>query len=160
MASILGVGNATLDVINSVDHYPVEDSERRAISQHICRGGNAANTLVVLSQLGHDCHWAGVLANEPDARRICADFDQYQIDWSPAYQVSTGKVPISYILSNRCNGSCAIVHVRDLPEYPAAHFFELELNGYDWLHASAAWRVFILILIVKQYRLRRDSYIR
>ena len=134
MARILGVGNATLDIINTVDHYPAEDSEQRAVSQRICRGGNTANTLVVLSQLGHDCHWAGVLTDEPDASHICADFDQYQVDWSPADQVSAGKVPTSYILSNRRNGSRTIVHVRDLPEYPAARFFELELKGYDWLH--------------------------
>ena len=66
MARILGVGIATLDIINTVDGYPAEDSEVRAIHQRICRGGNATNTLVVLSQLGHRCAWAGVLADEPD----------------------------------------------------------------------------------------------
>ncbi len=134
MARILGVGNATLDIINTVDRYPAEDSEQRATSQRICRGGNCANTLVVLSQLGHDCSWAGVLADEPDAKRICADFDRYRVDWSSAYQLTTGKVPTSYILSNERNGSRTIVHVRDLPEYPATRFCELALNDYNWLH--------------------------
>lgn len=134
MARILGVGNATLDIINSLARYPEEDSEQRAESQRICRGGNTANTLVVLSQLGHQCSWAGTLADEPDAKRICADFDLNGIDYSPAYQVAQGKVPTSYIINNQSNGSRTIIHTRDLPEYPAAHFYELDLNNYDWIH--------------------------
>lgn len=137
MARILGIGNATLDIINSVDRYPHEDSEQRALSQRICRGGNTANTLVVLNQLGHHCSWAGVLAEEPDAGHICADFDRYQVDYSPALRVAQGKVPTSYIISNRRNGSRTIVHVRDLPEYPAERFQGLGLQDYDWLHFEA-----------------------
>ena len=53
MARILGIGIATLDVINIVDEYPREDDEIRANGQRIARGGNVTNTLVVLSQLGH-----------------------------------------------------------------------------------------------------------
>ncbi len=134
MARILGVGNATLDIINTLANYPAEDSEQRAESQRICRGGNTANTLVVLSQLGHQCSWAGTLADEPDAKRICADFDYYGIDYSPVYEVEHGKVPTSYVISNQRNGSRTIIHVRDLPEYPAARFYELDLNDYDWIH--------------------------
>ncbi|MBL4852524.1 MAG: ketohexokinase [Gammaproteobacteria bacterium] len=134
MARILGVGNATLDIVNSVDRYPSEDSEQRATSQRIGRGGNTANTLVVLSQLGHECSWAGVLADEPDAKYIYDDFDCHQIDWSPAHQVTQGKVPTSYIVSNQHNGSRTIIHVRDLPEYLASHFSKLVLDDYDWLH--------------------------
>jgi hypothetical protein len=51
MAKILGIGIAALDIINTVDGYPNEDAEVRAINQRVCRGGNATNTLVVLSQL-------------------------------------------------------------------------------------------------------------
>ena len=30
MARVLGIGIATLDIVNLVDHYPVEDEEMRA----------------------------------------------------------------------------------------------------------------------------------
>ena len=80
MSKILAVGIATLDIINSVAGYPAEDDEVRAVSQRLCRGGNATNTLAVLSQLGHQCHWAGVLADEPDARHIEADLERHRID--------------------------------------------------------------------------------
>ncbi|MEA3643199.1 MAG: ketohexokinase, partial [Lamprobacter sp.] len=63
-ASLLGVGIATLDIINQVERYPAEDAEVRASAQRLLRGGNCANTLAVLSELGHHCRWAGTLADD------------------------------------------------------------------------------------------------
>ena len=73
MATLLAIGIATLDIINTVDSYPEEDSELRALSQSQARGGNATNTLTVLSQLGHQCHWGGVLIDEADSQFILDD---------------------------------------------------------------------------------------
>src|SRR5512143_319051 len=93
LARILAVGNATLDIINIVDGYPAEDMEVRATAQQIRRGGNAANTLVALSQLGHQCSWAGTLANEPDGSLILADLTRYRIDTCAVHTIAHGKVP-------------------------------------------------------------------
>jgi len=134
MAKILGVGIATLDIINTVASYPDEDSEVRAENQVIKRGGNATNTLVILSQLGHQCYWAGTLANETDADRIIDDLDKYRINHQYAKTYSTGKVPTSYILLNESNGSRSIVHYRDLPELSCKDFNEIPLEGFDWIH--------------------------
>lgn len=134
MARILAVGNATLDIINLVERYPEEDQEVRALSQHHRRGGNSANTLVVLSQLGHACSWAGTLADEPDAGIISQDLESHGIDLSAVYTCAQGKVPTSYISLSRENGSRTIVHYRDLPEYPASAFTGIDLTPYDWVH--------------------------
>ncbi len=134
MSKILAVGIATLDIINSVAGYPAEDDEVRAVSQRLCRGGNATNTLAVLSQLGHQCHWAGVLADEPDARHIEADLKRHRIDTTAVLQLTEGKVPTSYISHNLANGSRTIVHYRDLPEYPFSQFKQIDLSQFDWLH--------------------------
>lgn len=134
MARILAVGIATLDIINSVKSYPHEDDEVRAVSQRLCRGGNATNTLAVLSQLGHDCHWAGVLADEPDARHIEADLQRHRINSDAVTRLAHGKVPTSYITHNLANGSRTIVHYRDLPEYSFAAFKKIDLSRFDWLH--------------------------
>lgn len=134
MARVLGVGIATLDIINRVSEYPAEDAEVRAVSQRLCRGGNATNTLVVLSQLGHRCQWAGTLANEPDAGHILADLARYQIDTSAVVTLPRGKVPTSYIALSERTGSRTIVHYRDLAEYDAANFRSLDLSTLDWLH--------------------------
>lgn len=134
MARVLGVGIATLDIINTVDGYPDEDGKVRALAQRVARGGNVTNTLVVLSQLRHRCSWAGVLADEPDAKHILADLATYGVDTSPTRMLARGKVPTSYILLNARNASRTIVHYRDLPEYAYADFAEVDLHAYDWVH--------------------------
>lgn len=134
MSRILAVGNATLDIINVVDSYPHEDQEVRASSQHISRGGNAANTLVVLSQLGHQCHWAGSLADEPGGGLIRDDLVENRINLDAVYTASRGKVPTSYVTLSRLNGSRTIVHYRDLPEYPSRQFNQIDLDAFEWVH--------------------------
>jgi ketohexokinase len=131
---VLGVGVATLDIINTVDHYPNEDDEMRALSQRIARGGNAANTLVVLSQLGHRCDWAGSIADEPDSRHILEDLARYAVGCSHITRQSGGKVPTSYVTLSAVTGSRTIVHHRDLEEFSAADFAGIDLDGYNWVH--------------------------
>lgn len=133
MARILAVGIATLDIINEVARFPPEDSEVRALAQRQTRGGNATNTLVVLSQLGHDCSWAGVLADDPATLPILADLEQYGIDLRYCQRMP-GKQPTSYILLSRHNGSRSIVHYRDLPEFSEQAFSAVPLDAFDWLH--------------------------
>jgi len=139
MAKILGVGIATLDIINYVDGYPPEDSEVRAVAQTIRRGGNIANTLAVLAQFDHQCYFAGTLSIDPDGRRIEQDLRERGIDLSAAHWVAQGHAPTSYILLNRQNGSRSIVHYRDLPEYGLESFMGLSqsLSEFDWLHFEA-----------------------
>ncbi|GAB4288625.1 MAG: sugar kinase [Thiohalomonadaceae bacterium] len=134
MARILAVGIATLDIINLVEDYPPEDAEVRALEQETRRGGNATNTLVVLSQFGHQCSWAGTLADEPDARLIRADLARHAIDTSAVELLPRGKVPTSYITLSQRSGSRTIVHYRDLPEYSFEHFRAIDLARFDWIH--------------------------
>ncbi len=131
---VLAIGTATLDIINLVDRFPREDEEVRAAGQRRVRGGNAANTLVVLSQLGYGCGWAGVVADEPDSRPILADLERYQIDTAASVRHAGGKAPTSYVCLSRATGSRTIVHFRDLPEYTAEDFGRIELDAWDWIH--------------------------
>jgi ketohexokinase len=131
---ILGIGIATLDIINLVERYPPEDAEVRALGQRVSRGGNVTNTLVVLSQLGHSCVWAGMLAQEPDSQRILADLHAQGVDTGPCVHHPGGKAPTSYICLSRANGSRTIVHYRDLPEFSCADFRRIDLGGWDWVH--------------------------
>ncbi len=133
MAQILGVGIATLDIINSVDGFPAEDAEVRAIAQRVVRGGNAANTLAVLAQFGHRCELLAVLADEADGRRIRLLLEGEGVG-SGLCPLLPGKAPTSYVSLNTRNGSRTIVHYRDLPELAEAHFARLGLAPFDWLH--------------------------
>ncbi len=134
MANILAVGIATLDIVNTVERYPAEDAEVRAIAQQRRRGGNATNTLVVLSQLGHRCSWAGTIADEPDSRFILDDLARHTIDTAHVRHLPDGKVPTSYVTLSSDSGSRTIVHYRDLPEYAAAWFETIDLTPFGWVH--------------------------
>jgi len=134
MARILGVGIATLDIINTVADFPVEDREVRATAQSRQRGGNATNTLVVLSQQGHEVTWAGTLADDAGSEFIRAELVRYGVDMDPVQRVPGGHVPTSYVTLNARNGSRTIVHYRDLPEYDLAAFRAIDLGTFDWLH--------------------------
>lgn len=134
MANILAIGIATLDIINRVENYPQEDDEIRVLDQQVCRGGNATNTLVVLSQLGHQCHWGGVFVDELDAAQIKQDLANYNIDIQTCRQLQSGKMPTSYVTISAQTGSRTIVHYRDLPEFSFEDFLEITLEHYDWVH--------------------------
>lgn len=134
MARILATGIATLDIVNEVSSYPEEDTETRALAQRISRGGNASNTLCVLSQFDHQCYLAGVLVDEADGQIVETDLAHYQINTQFCPRLRAGKMPTSYITLNRQTGSRTIVHYRDCPELNFEQFQQIELAHFDWLH--------------------------
>jgi ketohexokinase len=131
---VLGVGIATLDIINSVDGYPAEDDEVRATFQRRTRGGNATNTLTVLASLGHACDWAGVLPQDAASLEVASILETAGIGLDHVQHLDRGHLPTSYITLNSRNGSRTIVHYRDLQEYRAAWFDRIDLSPYDWVH--------------------------
>lgn len=137
MARILGTGIATLDIINTVDGYPAEDSEVRALGQAMRLGGNTANTLGILSQAGQQCHFAGVLAGDMGGKQIVRELEALGIDLEHARRMAGGAAPTSYIALNRRNGSRTIIHHRDLPEFGMDDFMEIPVETFDWLHFEA-----------------------
>ncbi|MCO6413799.1 MAG: hypothetical protein J5I92_13755, partial [Thiogranum sp.] len=137
MSRILAVGVATLDIVNEVERFPREDDEVRALSQSLRRGGNATNTLVVLSQFGHKCEWAGVLADEPVAAVILDDLRKHGVGASYCFRAQTGRVPMSCITLSRATASRTIVHYRDLPEFGFESFVKIPLQEFDWVHFEA-----------------------
>ena len=131
---VLGVGIATVDVVNQVAVYPPEDAEVRAIGQQIVRGGNCANSLAVLAQLSRRCRWVGTLAADAGAELIVADLDRYGIDTQYALRCPQGATPTSYIAVSQETGSRTIIHHRDLPELDAASFTSVPIHDCIWAH--------------------------
>ena len=93
MAAVLGIGNATLDIIHLVDTYPGENTEVRCRERYTRRGGNVTNTLAVLSQLGYKCSWAGVLVDDADGRFVLDDLARYHIDTTSCSYAVYGRMP-------------------------------------------------------------------
>lgn len=131
MARILLVGTVTLDMIFTLDHHPAADEEMRASSLRICRGGNAANTAVVLAGLGHETEFLGVLANAPELAVIESDFGRHGVSFGHCPRLP-GRVPTSSIYLSGPHRS--IVHCRDLPELSARWLWEMDVSRFDWVH--------------------------
>ncbi len=138
MAKILCTGIATLDIINEVEKYPHEDTEIRILSQQKSRGGNAANSAVILAQSAYQCYWAGCLIkennNDSDSQFIVNELKHYHINIDYCEWLKQGQIPTSYISLSRETGSRTISHYRDLPEYSFAAFKKINLQPFAWVH--------------------------
>ena len=134
MARVLGIGIATLDWVQVLEQYPPIDSEIRAQQQFLWRGGNATNSLVVLSQLGEQCSWLGTLADDVFAELICADLDRNQVDYSHCPRIQHAVSPASHILLCSESDSRNIVHYRDLRELEIDECISLDFSAWDWIH--------------------------
>ncbi len=156
MANILLVGTATLDMVYTLDHYPAEDDEMRAQALRVCRGGNAANTAVVLSQLGHHCSFVGVLSDAPEANVIDSDFAYHGVDTLSCPRVF-GQPPTSSIYLS--GGRRTIVHYRDLPELTAEQFSAVDLAPFDWVHFEARNVPQLLLMLSRVRELQPDATI-
>jgi ketohexokinase len=132
--NILGVGVAALDVIFITEGYPQEDDEVRALGQRFQRGGNVCNSLVVLSQLDHQCRWLGSLANDYAASIIQQDLNRFKIDTSDCVIYNDGTSPTSFITLNQKSGSRTIIHYRELAEFSFENFKSTNFNRVQWCH--------------------------
>ncbi|HEB96079.1 MAG TPA: ketohexokinase [Sedimenticola thiotaurini] len=131
---ILVVGTATLDIVSRVPRYPAEDEEVRADWRQERLGGNAANTAVVLAQLGHRVSWAGTLAADRDGDWIGEQLRRQGVATEWARRCDGGRAPVSCITLSRAGGSRTIIHFRDLPEFTAGDFARIATAPFDWVH--------------------------
>ncbi|XP_006162242.1 ketohexokinase isoform X3 [Tupaia chinensis] len=132
---ILCVGLVVLDVINVVDRYPEEDTDRRCLSQRWQRGGNASNSCTVLSLLGAPCAFMGSLAPGHVADFVLDDLRRYSVDLSYTVFQTMGSIPTSTVIINEANGSRTILHAyRNLPDVSAKDFEKVDLTRFKWIH--------------------------
>ncbi|RDH82400.1 MAG: ketohexokinase [endosymbiont of Galathealinum brachiosum] len=134
MTNILLNGIATLDIINQLDHYPEEDSEVRALTQTLRIGGNAANSSIVLQQLGVNAHLIASRADDSNAKQVFSQLNERKINTDLCPVHNNSSTPTSYITLNSHNGSRSIIHYRDLTELQASYYIKLNLSQYNWLH--------------------------
>lgn len=154
MARILAIGTAALDLVFTLEQYPQEDADLPALNLRVDRGGNAANTLVVLSQLGHSCTLGGVLADGPEASPILHDLARHMIDLSACRRVP-GRPPTSCVLLSSESGTRTIVHYRDLPEYTDDDFHHVDLTPFDWVHFEGRDATEIVRMLRRVWEFRR-----
>ncbi|XP_059104318.1 ketohexokinase isoform X1 [Peromyscus eremicus] len=132
---ILCVGLVVLDIINVVDKYPEEDTDRRCLSQRWQRGGNASNSCTVLALLGTRCAFMGSLAPGHVADFVLDDLRRHSVDLRYAVLQTEGSIPTSTVIINQASGSRTILHAyRNLPDVSAKDFEKVDLTRFKWIH--------------------------
>uniref|UniRef100_Q02974-2 Isoform A of Ketohexokinase n=1 Tax=Rattus norvegicus TaxID=10116 RepID=Q02974-2 len=132
---ILCVGLVVLDIINVVDKYPEEDTDRRCLSQRWQRGGNASNSCTVLSLLGARCAFMGSLAHGHVADFVLDDLRRHSVDLRYAVLQTEGSIPTSTVIVNEASGSRTILHAyTNLPDVSAKDFEKVDLTRFKWIH--------------------------
>ncbi|MGV6817332.1 MAG: PfkB family carbohydrate kinase [Thiotrichales bacterium] len=133
MATILCTGIVTLDIVNTVPHYPLEDEELRAIGQQRRLGGNAANTAQILAQHGDSVSLLSAIADDGEGAWILQQLKDENVQAEDC-PVLNGVTPTSYITLNKKTGSRTIVHYRKLPELSFAQFTKIKLDEFSAFH--------------------------
>ena len=157
--SVAFLGNACVDVVIEVPHYPKEDTKVRALRSPVrYLGGNACNSCVAFSALARllpdategaplppQCSLIAAVGSDddPDSKWLLSQLDGAGVNNRPCVPVSTSdctSMPVSYIMINAENGSRTILHHRGLPELDAAQLCTAccRLSIGDSLHWSAS----------------------
>ncbi|XP_026667825.1 ketohexokinase-like [Ceratina calcarata] len=132
---ILCVGIACLDIVQTCEQYPIEDSDQRSLEYRWQRGGNASNTCTVLSQLGSSCEFFGSLSAEEHLCFLQNDLLKNNIDISHCPLVAEIGCPTSTVILSLSSGSRTILHHNaNMPEVTFEQFEQLNLKDYTWIH--------------------------
>ena len=151
---ILVVGLACLDIINTVERFPQEDEDMRALSQRWQKGGNAANTAVVLTQtLDTDCELLCSLNSGIEGQYVKAELQKRGVFLENCPVNKNCGFPTSCVVVNSVSGSRTIVHARNnLPELESTDFEKLDLNLYSWIHFEGRGNVTDIINMLEKVR--------
>ncbi|XP_037398198.1 ketohexokinase isoform X1 [Pygocentrus nattereri] len=157
---ILCIGLVCLDIINVVDKYPEEDTDKRCLSQRWQRGGNASNSCTILAQLGAPCAFMGSVAHGPVADFIVGDFVRRGVDVSGVTWQPWGETPCACCVVSPSAGSRTVVlSDTNLPDVTAEDFSKLDLSQYQWIHwegRNAAEQV-KMIEKVREYNRKQEK---
>ncbi|CAL1687952.1 unnamed protein product [Lasius platythorax] len=135
VTKILCVGRACLDIVQTCQQFPTEDSTQRSIDYRWQRGGNASNTCTVLSLLGQSCELLACLSADEHADFMQNDLCKYKIDYSHCPMIKGISCPIATIILSLNTGTRTIVyHNQNLPELTVKNFEQLNLAEYSWVH--------------------------
>ena len=148
---ILIVGLVCLDIINTVDRFPKEDEDMRALSQRWQKGGNAANTAIVLSQTLGSVY----TTSTSSACELLCSLNQ---SFEAQYVKENCGFPTSCAFVNCESGTRTIVHSRNsLPELSFEDFDKLELSSFDWIHFEGRRNVEEIIEMIRKIKAFKSS---
>jgi len=132
--SIFGLGQASLDLITTVNGFPLEDEKKEVISFTRQGGGPVATALVALQRLGMKTAFAGVVSDDYAGKRIQEGLMAEGVDTGGLMVREGGASQRAFIIVNSENGSRTILWQRPtVAELAAAEVRGEWLKGADFL---------------------------
>lgn len=136
--TVLMVGIACIDTILEVDDYPAENTKIRAVNHRISRGGNAANSSVILSQLGHHVAFMASLGSHASSSLVTSELKDHKVDISLCEYDDASSIPMSFITTSKATKSRTIIHSRNTPELSERSIQSLPQSSFcsriQWIH--------------------------
>lgn len=147
---ILCVGLVCLDIVQTVNNFPEEDTDSRCTEYRWQRGGNASNDCTVLSLLGSKCEFIGTLTGGHHLAFLQDDMKKYNINYSHCPQLKESGCPISTVILSLNSGTRTILHHNpNLPELSFDDFKKINFDDYSWIHFEG--RNILNVLTMMQY---------
>ncbi|CAG8556280.1 1889_t:CDS:2 [Funneliformis caledonium] len=121
---VLSIGSAYEDTILYVDKFPPEDGKQRAQRVEKRRGGNAGNTLTVLSQFPlAQGYFMASMASKEASTFLLQDFEAHNIKTSTCIFRSNAKhAPVAYIIHANSTSSRTIINYNSIDELTFEEF--------------------------------------
>lgn len=133
-STILMIGNCVVDQVWTLEHFPQQDEEMRALESTRVLGGNACNSAQILAKLGNNVELVSSLASDSAAQWILQALSGLGISTNFCVQHDDCHSAQSSIWLNSQNGSRTIVHYRDLPELSIDELKAVPFLDYSWIH--------------------------
>jgi len=94
---IVGLGEAVLDWVTEIPHFPKPDEKIDAISENYFPGGVTANYLVAIARLGGISGFIGAVGSDLYGDYLIQDFVKECVDTTYIKKVGDKKTPVNFI---------------------------------------------------------------
>ncbi|MFW9830075.1 MAG: carbohydrate kinase family protein [Promethearchaeota archaeon] len=94
---IIGLGEAVIDWVAEIPHFPKPDEKIDAITENYFPGGVTANFLVAIARLGGKCGFIGAVGDDFYGDYLIEDFKREDIDTTFTLKKKGKKTPMNFI---------------------------------------------------------------
>jgi ribokinase len=94
---IIGLGEAVVDWVAEIPHFPKPDEKIDALSENYFPGGVTANYLVAIARLGGICGFIGAVGDDSYGDFLIEDFQKEKVDTMLTLKKKENKTPVNFI---------------------------------------------------------------
>ncbi|XP_017059459.1 ketohexokinase [Drosophila ficusphila] len=134
--TVMCVGTTTIDFISTINAFPV-GTHNVATAGYWMRGGNASTNCTVLSNLGVEVEFFGMLSNLSMYQLLVNDLKARDIIVENCPTCAQDAPFSSVILSKSPRARTTIVCNSNFPHVGVDDFRKLDLSKYGWIHMRA-----------------------